>query len=127
MKFYVRFAYYLSGFAIGMLFLFMFLNGKDTSCSYFPNARVLKDLRSKPFYYSDEAKVVISSKLVDTADIRKTLTYGNVDFDKSNIKVKGGKIYVIEGQNKNKQLFDLIIINNQSKALLKDIVFKTSE
>ena len=57
MKFVHRFAYYSFGLMIGMVFLFMFLNGKDMSCSYFPNARVLKDIRSKPFYYSDESKV----------------------------------------------------------------------
>ena len=123
MKFYVRFAYYLSGFAIGMLFLLMFLNGKDTGCSYFPNARVLKDIRSKPFYYSDIAKEKINQKRIDTSDIRKTLTYGNVDFDKSNIKVKGGKLYIIEGQNHKEEKFILQIINGSSKILLKDIEF----
>ena len=123
MKFYVRFAYYLSGFAIGMIFLLMFLNGKDTGCSYFPNARVLKDIRSKPFYYSDIAKEKMLKKLVDTSDIRKTLTYGNVDFDKSNVKVKGGKLYIIEGQNQKKQKFNLLIVNSSSKTLLKDIEF----
>ena len=56
MKFYQRFAYYIFGFSIGLVFLFFILNGKETSCSYFPNARVLKDLRSKPFHYSDVAK-----------------------------------------------------------------------
>jgi hypothetical protein len=101
----------------------MFLNGKDTGCSYFPNARVLKDIRSKPFYYSDIAKEKILKKLIDTSDIRKTLTYGEVDFGKSNIKVKGGKLYIIEGQNQKKQKFNLLIVNSASKTLLKDIEF----
>ena len=105
----------------------MFLNGKDTSCSYFPNARVLKDIRTKPFYYSDISKEKIAKKLVDTSDIRKTLTYGNVDFGKSNIKVKGGKLYIIEGQNQKKQKFNLYIVNNASKTLLQDIEFIKEE
>ena len=49
MKFYQRLAYYLSGFSLGIFFLVILLNGKDTSCSYFPNARVLKNIRSKSF------------------------------------------------------------------------------
>jgi hypothetical protein len=121
MRFYVRLAYYLSGFTIGMFFLMMVLNGKDTSCSYFPNARVLKDLRSKPFYYSNEVKQILTQKWVDTADIKKTLTYGDVDFGKSNLKFKGGKIYVIEGKTAANEKITLQVVNYSTKVLLKDI------
>lgn len=124
MKFYQRLAYYLGGFSIGLFFLFSVLNGKDTSCSYFPNARVLKDIRSKPFYYSEIATKKLNEKWVDTSDIRKTLTYGDVDFDKSNIKTEGGKLYVIKGQNSKNQPIDIVIINSSDKAILKDIVKK---
>lgn len=121
MKFYQRLAYYLSGFALGIFFLMMILNGKDTSCSYFPNARVLKDIRNKPFGYSDIAKSKLAEKWVDTADIRKTLTYGDVDFDKSNIKKGSGKLYTIEGKTSKNQPIILEIINYSDKALVQDI------
>jgi hypothetical protein len=121
MKFYQRLAYYLSGFALGIFFLMMILNGKDTSCSYFPNARVLKNLRSKPFYYSETAKQKLNQKWVDTSDIRRTLTYGDVDFSKSNIKVKGGKLFIIEGKTTKNLPIVLEVINNENKAYLVDI------
>jgi hypothetical protein len=121
MKFYQRLAYYLSGFAIGIVFLMMILNGKDTGCSYFPNARVLKNLRSKPFYYSETAEQKLNEKWVDTSDIRRTLTYGDVDFSKSNIKVKGGKLFVIEGKTTKNLPIVLEVINNEDKAYLVDI------
>lgn len=121
MKFYQRFAYYLSGFAIGMVFLFFILNGKETSCSYFPNARVLKDLRSKPFHYSDIAKEKMTQKCVDTADIKKTLTHGDVDFDRSNIEEGNGKLYTIEGKNSKNEKITVEVINYSDKVLLKDI------
>jgi hypothetical protein len=121
MKFYQRLAYYLFGFLIGMVFLFMILNGKDTSCSYFPNARVLKNIRSKPFYYSDVAQQKINEKWADTSDIRKTLTYGDVIFDQSNIKVKGGKLYIIEGKTATRQKITLEIVNAEDKVILRDI------
>lgn len=124
MKFYQRFAYYSLGMIIGMVFLFMFLNGKDMSCSYFPNARVLKDIRSKPFYYSDEAKVKLNQKWVDTSDIRKTLTYGDVIFNKSNIPSGNGKLYVIEGKNSKNEAITLEVVNYAEKVLLKDIIKK---
>ena len=121
MKFYQRLAYYLSGFALGIVFLMMILNGKDTGCSYFPNARVLKNLRSKPFYYSETAKQKLNEKWVDTSDIRRTLTYGDVDFSKSNIKVKGGKLFIIEGKTTKNLPIVLEVINNEDKAYLVDI------
>jgi hypothetical protein len=121
MKFYQRLAYYLSGFAIGIFFLMMILNGKDTGCSYFPNARVLKNLRSKPFYYSEIAKQKLAEKWVDTADIRRTLTYGDVDFSKSNIRVKGGKLFVIEGKTTKNLSIVLEVVNKENRAYLVDI------
>ena len=104
-----------------MGFLFMFLNGKDMSCSYFPNARVLKDIRSKPFHYSEISTEKLTQKWVDTSDVRKTLTYGDVIFSKSNIPAGGGKLYVIEGKNSKNEPITLEVINYSDKALLKDI------
>lgn len=121
MKFYQRFAYYIFGFSIGLVFLFFILNGKETSCSYFPNARVLKDLRSKPFHYSDVAKEKLTQKWVDTADIKKTLTYGDVDFDRSNIKEGSGKLYTVEGKNSKNEKITVEVINYSDKVILKDI------
>jgi hypothetical protein len=122
MKFYQRFAYYSMGLIIGMVFVFMFLNGKEMSCSYFPNARVLKDLRSKPFYYSDESEIKLSQKWLDTSDIRKTLTYGDVIFSKSNIPEGSGKLYVVEGKNSKNEPITLEVINYSNKVVLKDII-----
>ncbi|MFY0481223.1 DUF4258 domain-containing protein [Flavobacterium sp. PLA-1-15] len=121
MKFYQRFAYYIAGFSIGLVFLFFILNGKETSCSYFPNARVLKDLRSKPFHYSDVAKEKLTQSWIDSVDIKNTLTYGDVDFDRSNIKEGAGKLYTIEGKNSKNENITVEVINYSDRVLLKDI------
>jgi hypothetical protein len=124
MKFIHRFAYYLVGFVFGLFFVAMVFSGKDTRCNYFPNARVLNDLRNKPFYYDTIATKKISEKWVDTADIKNILTHGDVDFDKSNIKQNGGKIYVIHGQTSKNQEITLEVINYSNKAVLKNIIKK---
>jgi hypothetical protein len=102
----------------------MVLNGKDTRCNYFPNARVLNDLRNKPFNYSEIATQKLAEKWIDTADIRNTLTYGDVDFDKSNIPIKNGKLYIIEGKTAKNQPIVLEVVNYSDKAVLKDILKK---
>lgn len=124
MKFIQRFAYYLVGLIMGLFFVAAIFSGKDTRCNYFPNARVLNDLRNKPFYYSDKASKVLSEKWIDTTDIKNTLKYGDVDFDKSNVEVKKGKLYIIEGKTLKNQEITLKVINYSNKAVLEDIIKK---
>ncbi|QBN17532.1 DUF4258 domain-containing protein [Flavobacterium nackdongense] len=122
MKFAHRFAYYLLGLIMGSFVVAAIYSGKDTRCNYFPNARVLNDLRTKPFYYSNAASQVLAEQWIDTIDIKNTLKYGDVDFDQSNIKVGTGKRYVIEGQTVQKQKIRLQVINYPEKAVLDKIV-----
>lgn len=121
MKFYQRLAYYLVGFVIGSFFVVLVLSGKDTRCNYFPNARVLNDLRNKPFHYDSTAIKQMNEGLADKTDIKNILTHGDVDFGKSNIPTDGGKKYVIYGQNKKAKEITLEVINYSNKAVLKNI------
>ncbi len=124
MKFYQRFAYYLVGLIMGSFFVAMVFSGKDTRCNYFPNSRVLNDLRNKPFHYSEEANKKIEQKLISIEDIKNTLQYGDVDFDKSDVKSSKGKTYIIYGKTlKNKEV-TFKIINYSDKAELVDVYFK---
>ena len=124
MKFYQRFAYYLVGLVIGCFFVAMVLSGKDTRCNYFPNARVLNDLSTKPFNVSDIAAEKLKENWVDLNDIKNTLKYGDVDFDKSNVKYENGKIYIVEGKTIKNQSIILEFINYADKVVLKDIIKK---
>lgn len=116
-----RFAYYLIGFTLGLFFVTAMFIGKDTRCNYFPNARVLNDLRNKPFEYSENAVQILSQKWLDSTDIKNTLTYGDVDFDRSNVEVGNGKRYIIEGKTSKNQAITLEVINYADKAVLKNI------
>jgi hypothetical protein len=127
MKFVHRFAYYLIGLIMGCFFVALVFSGKDTRCNYFPNARVLNNLRTKPFQYSDKAIQTLNEKWVDTSDIRKTLTYGDVDFDQSNVPFKKGKLYIIEGKTSKDQEIILKVVNYEDKAILDEIVKKPVE
>ncbi|SHL72170.1 DUF4258 domain-containing protein [Flavobacterium saccharophilum] len=127
MKFVHRFAYYLIGLIMGCFFVALVFSGKDTRCNYFPNARVLNNLRTKPFQYSDKAIQTLNEKWVDTADIKNTLTYGDVDFDQSNVDFKKGKLYIIEGKTVKNQEIILKVVNYEKKAVLEEIVKKPTE
>lgn len=122
MKFYQRFAYYMVGLVMGCFIVAAVLSGKDTRCNYFPNARVLNDLRTKPFQYDIEASRRLSEDWVDTIDIKNTLKNGDVDFSKSNIKEEGGKRYIIYGKTQAGKDITLEIINYPDKAVLRNII-----
>jgi len=124
MKFFQRFAYYFVGLIIGLFFVSMVFSGKDTRCNYLPNARVLNDLRNKPFNYSPRASEILSQSWVDTIDIKNSLQHGDVDFDQSNIAVGKGKKYVIEGRTLKNQEIILTITNYSDKAVLENITKK---
>ena len=127
MKFVHRFAYYLVGLVMGCFFVALVFSGKDTRCNYFPNARVLNNLRTKPFQYSEKAIQTLNEKWVDTADIKSTLTFGDVDFDKSNVPVNKGKLYIIEGKTAKNQEIILKIVNYENKAILEEIIKKDTK
>ncbi|MEP6805201.1 MAG: DUF4258 domain-containing protein [Flavobacterium sp.] len=127
MKFVHRFAYYLIGLVMGCFFVALVFSGKDTRCNYFPNARVLNSLRTKPFQYSEKAIKTLNEKWVDTSDVRKTLTFGDIDFDQSNIPFQKGKLYIIEGKTANNQEITLKVINYENKAILDEIIKKPVE
>jgi hypothetical protein len=114
------------GFVIGMFFVAIVLSGKDTRCNYFPNARVLNDIRNKPFIYETEASRRLNEDWVDTADVKNILTIGDVDFDKSNKPIDGGKLYIIYGTTKKNKEVTLEIINYPEKAVLRNIIKKVN-
>ena len=117
-----RFMKFGMGVGIGLVFIAMAFGPRAFSCNYFPNARVLNNLRNKPLHYSEKASHILTEKWVDTADIKNSLKFGDVDFDKSNIEFKKGKLYVIEGNTVKNQEIILKVINYENKAVLDDII-----
>ena len=126
MKFQYRFAYYLVGLIMGLFVVAAIFSGKDTRCNYFPNARVLNNLRNKPFIYSDKASQILTEKWIDTIDIKNTLKFGDIDFDKSNVPSEKGKLYIVYGKTISNQEITLEVINYTDKVILKNIIKNNS-
>ncbi len=108
MSFIKRLGFYLGGFSIGIIFLAYFLRKKSdetgVSFCYFPNCRTLKDIRSKPLYYSDNVQRQLANSELDSLDIIFVLNEGNVDFSESDTKSNPCKTYLIQGNQKDQKL-----------------------
>ncbi|WP_396161828.1 DUF4258 domain-containing protein [Flavobacterium sp.] len=125
MKFKFRLAYYLFGLLLGGVFVMWFLKAKATDRGvefcYLPNCRVLKDLRSKSLEIDSLAQQALNEKWVTLEDVRKSLTYGDVDFGKSNKSYRKGKIYIIEGKTTKNEDIIITMVNYSQKVLLEKI------
>ena len=123
MKLIQRVGFYLGGFSIGLIFLAFFLIGKRASCSYGPDARVLKNISTKQLIYSQNIIDLIQNKSIDTLTILKALKFGDVNFDESNTKLDSCKIYVIENDFENKHI-SLSVENCETVATINTIKIK---
>lgn len=124
MKFIHRLGYYLGGFAIGIIILMFFLNGKEASCDYGPNARTIKDInlddmgKPKKINYSDKTIAVMSQNAIDTLIVRELIKYSDVNFSESDKKAEPCKIYQVENTYKERE----VIMRIQNCSLVSTIL-----
>ncbi|WP_147676915.1 DUF4258 domain-containing protein [Algibacter pacificus] len=104
MKLIQRIGYYLGGFSMGLIILAFFLNGKKTSCSYGPDARVLKNINSKTIVYNSVISEFISNNVIDSMGIRSILKKGDINFSESDPRHKPCGVYLVEGELNEKDI-----------------------
>lgn len=118
-----RVGYYLGGFSIGLIILAFFLNGKKVSCSYGPDARVLKNVYSKKLVYGDAVQSFMKEHQIDTSMINHVLKKGDVNFSKSDTRLKPCAVYSIEGDFDERAIL-LSVENCDSIATLLNLSIK---
>ncbi|GAA4282067.1 hypothetical protein [Gaetbulibacter aestuarii] len=122
MKFIQRLGYYLTGFAIGLVMLIFFLNGKRASCSYLPNARVTKNISEKKITFDENAKRKVSVLKFDTTQINKMMLHGDVDFGASDQRHKPCGIYNITCELQDKTI-EFTVKNCDSLATVTNMKY----
>ncbi len=124
MAFLKRLGYYMVGLAIGIVILTFLLKKKTTETGtefcYFPNCRVLKELRSKPLTYSPSIQELISSTDLDTTEIKVLLREGDVNFTKSDTEASPCKEFIVEGRIHEKEA-SLLFKNCENSTILESI------
>lgn len=118
-----RVGYYLGGFSMGIIVLAFFLSGKHASCSYGPEARVLKDISTKKVVYNEAVKSALLENSIDSTIVKQILKTGSISFSDSQARKKPCGIYAIEG-NKDKKEVVLMVENCDTIATILDISIK---
>lgn len=117
-----RFGYFGIGLTMGIIVLFFFLAGKKTSCSYLPNARVLKNISEKKHQFSPESLQFLSANNLDTTDVNTILENGEIDFDLSEPRKKPCKEYYIKGSSEKK--IAITLKNCDTLAVIEKVFFQ---
>ena len=96
---------------------------KETSFCYLPNCRALQDIRLKKRAFDPQVQQLINNKVLDTAVISYTYLNGDIDFSKSNTKLKSCKRYIITSEY-NSKTYEFDVENCDSIATVKTVLIK---
>ena len=125
MSFLKRLGFFVFGLSIGIVFLVFFFKQKTketgTEFCYLPNCRVLKDLRSKAYSYSDEVTQLMATGATDSLKIKAFFINGDVDFKNSDTKSEPCKTYKIDYETTEKGVQTLTVINCPTKIRIEKI------
>jgi hypothetical protein len=93
-----RFGFFGFGMLLGLALTFFILNKKNAQCSYFPNARVLNNMKNKPRVYAPEVMQLAATAGLDSNDWNAFFTVGQVDFGRSDTELDSCKTYYIASE-----------------------------
>ena len=121
MPFLKKALFYLIGVGLGVLIVIFLFGGRDDiQCSYFPNDRVLYDIRGKELVIPDDIQLQLDQANLDSADIHDMLTGGKVDFDRVDREVESCKSYWINLDREDAPSFSMQWQNCDSVATALD-------
>jgi hypothetical protein len=116
-----RIGYYLGGFSLGLILLAFFFSGKKTSCAYFPEARVLKNINLKQYTLSRKAQESVAQLQLDTVAINYVLKNGDVDFGESQPRKEPCPEYAVYGDTQKEQELKIVLENCEEKVIIRDV------
>lgn len=94
--------FYSIGLIPGLIIVFIILNQKGASCSYFPNDRVIAETLTKDFNYSPTFKTEMETNKISEKFLKDSIiSAGEINFDKSKAQEKPCPKYVLVYPKKN--------------------------
>lgn len=127
MSLFKRFGFYLFGVCLGLIFVAYFFKEKRAEFCYLPNCRTLKTIRTQDTLgYSVAIQSLIDNQSIVKENIDSILTYGEVNFSKSNIDRSevspsdNCNTYYIDGFI-NKKPVELVVYNCKFSAEVQEL------
>ncbi|GAB5556605.1 MAG: hypothetical protein SchgKO_08180 [Schleiferiaceae bacterium] len=118
-----RLGYYSIGLVLGSIMVWVFFGDRDIQCSYFPNDRVLSDLRKKEISFSENSQCLWDCYQLDSTAYHHILNNATIDFGKSQTRDTAAKVYYLETGNFS-PAFAIEIENRDSTAEVVSFHYK---
>lgn len=112
---------------MGILIVVFLFGDRDIQCSYFPNDRVLYDLRAKEIKYLPETEAQMVRNNIDTSEISAILMMGNVDFSRSDTENDSCNMYWIDFKPKESRKISAQFRNCDSTATVLQVLVNERE
>jgi len=123
MPFWKKLLYYLGGVGLGVVMVMFIFGDRDIQCSYFPNDRVLYDLRKKELTIPIDVEMRMEELRLDTTDINQLLLSGKVLFGESDTQKDSCKTYWISYKPETKERFKALLQNCSNKATVQGVKY----
>lgn len=112
-----RIGIFMIGIALGIVLLSFFFKGKGVEICYFPNCRVLKDIRNKPV----SVDTLIQKQGYNIEILKPIFWNGDVDFSRSQTRMIPCKTYTIIGISSDEQTLEITVENCPQKAIVTHV------
>ncbi|XOD68517.1 MAG: hypothetical protein ACMUEM_05260 [Flavobacteriales bacterium AspAUS03] len=121
-----RLGYFLFGVSLGMIIVSLLFGRRATSCAYFPNQRILNEIKRKEIHFQTSEYPLSLGCYRDPVFIRsKLLINGKINFGESQAQKKPFPIYQIYYLEVDSQKEIIFQIENQDQiAVIKNIRIK---
>jgi hypothetical protein len=93
MPLYKKLFFFGIGIAMGAVMVYFLFGNRDIQCSYFPNDRVLYDMRKKELLFSEKALCQSEQLAMDSIDLQLLLTASKIDFKNSDTRQEPCGVY----------------------------------
>lgn len=103
MPFFRKLLYYFGGVGLGLLMVYFLFGNRDIQCSYFPNDRVLSDLRKKNWQLEASLAAAVARGDQDTSGFDAALRRGKIDFSRSEPRAEPCGLYWLELKAERRQ------------------------
>lgn len=117
MPFYKKLLFFSIGIALGLLMVAFLFGNRDIQCAYFPNDRVLYDMRKKQVLFTDAAQKQAAAFKLDSVAFDQILHNSKVLFDQSDSRQKPCGTYLLQWQNPAKEQLHIKLENCDSTVV----------
>jgi len=111
-----RFFYFFIGVSLGSVMVFFIFGERDFQCNFWPNERILSELREREMYLSPSVRKFMHTQAKDSLFLEDILRSGDIDFGRSQTRLDSCNRYYIEYER-----YEAVVEKCRRKAKFREL------